>query len=145
MNLVPGNGRLIVGVEFARGTQVPEEMEGKLFTKCRNVRPIGDARWQARYIDLAGDMTRFTVFKDGNSWGEFETHLIGNSMSECPRPCMIAADRWGSQKRRSQEALHTFKSVKRRMEVRGTIGGDGDRRFARIIRRPSKKRLKPCG
>jgi UDP-N-acetylmuramate: L-alanyl-gamma-D-glutamyl-meso-diaminopimelate ligase len=36
---------------------------------------------------------------------------------------IIAADAWGISKEKIQEALHTFKSVKRRVEVRGEIRG----------------------
>ncbi|MGI8408751.1 MAG: glutamate ligase domain-containing protein [Pyrinomonadaceae bacterium] len=36
---------------------------------------------------------------------------------------IIAADAWGISKEKMQEAFRTFKSVKRRVEIRGTIGG----------------------
>ena len=52
-------------------------MQGKLFTTVETFGLSDEAKWQARYIDFTGDVTRFTVFKDGHSWGEFETNLIG--------------------------------------------------------------------
>src|SRR5262250_356742 len=73
MNLVPGNGCLIAGIDSPVVREVLAEMEGKLFTKVETFGLSDDAKWQARYIDFAGDVTRFTVFRDGHSWGEFET------------------------------------------------------------------------
>jgi len=123
MNLVPGNGRLIAGIDSSVVREVLSEMEGKLFTEVETFGLADDARWQARDIDQSGERTRFSVYRDGESWGEFETHLIGEFNVRNCLAVMIAADAWGISKAKMQEALDTFKSVKRRMEVRGTIGG----------------------
>ncbi|MBK9164032.1 MAG: UDP-N-acetylmuramate:L-alanyl-gamma-D-glutamyl-meso-diaminopimelate ligase [Acidobacteria bacterium] len=123
MNLVPGNGRLICGIDSPVVREVLDEMHGRLFTQIETFGLSDDAKWQARYIDFAGDVTRFTVFKEGHSWGEFETHLIGEFNVRNCLAVIIAADAWGISKEKIQEALDTFKSVKRRMEVRGTVAG----------------------
>jgi UDP-N-acetylmuramate: L-alanyl-gamma-D-glutamyl-meso-diaminopimelate ligase len=123
MNLVPSNGRLIAGVDSPVVRDVLAEMDGKLFTTVETFGLSDDAKWQARYIDFTGDVTRFTVFKDGNNWGEFETHLIGEFNVRNCLAVMIAADAWGVTKEKIQEAFNTFKSVKRRMEVRGVERG----------------------
>jgi UDP-N-acetylmuramate: L-alanyl-gamma-D-glutamyl-meso-diaminopimelate ligase len=98
-------------------------MHGKLFTNIETFGTSNDARWQARYIDFSGDITRFTVFKDGHSWGEFETHLIGEFNVRNCLAVIIAADAWGITRENIQEAFHTFKSVKRRVEIRGVERG----------------------
>jgi UDP-N-acetylmuramate: L-alanyl-gamma-D-glutamyl-meso-diaminopimelate ligase len=123
MNLVPENGRLIAGIDSPVVRDVLAEMEGKLITTIETFGLSDDAKWQARYIDFAGDTTRFTVFKDGHSWGEFEMYLIGEFNVRNCLAVIIAADAWNISKEKIQEAFETFKSVKRRMEVRGTIGG----------------------
>jgi UDP-N-acetylmuramate: L-alanyl-gamma-D-glutamyl-meso-diaminopimelate ligase len=123
MNLVPGNGRLIAGIDSSVVREVLEEMHGRLHTQIETFGTSDDAKWQARYIDFSGDTTRFIVFKDGHSWGEFETHLIGEFNVRNCLAVIIAADAWGIPKEKIQEALRTFKSVKRRMEVRGTERG----------------------
>ena len=123
MNLVPGNGRLICGVDSPVVREVLDEMHGKLFTQVETFGLSDDAKWQARYIDFTGDLTRFTVFKDGSSWGEFETNLIGEFNVRNCLAVIIAADAWGISKEKIQKAFETFKSVKRRMEVRGTLSG----------------------
>jgi UDP-N-acetylmuramate: L-alanyl-gamma-D-glutamyl-meso-diaminopimelate ligase len=123
MNLVPGNGRLIVGIDSPVAREVLEEMQGKLHTNIETFGTSDDAKWQARYIDFSGDATRFTVFKDGHSWGEFETHLIGEFNVRNCLAVIIAADAWGIEKEKIQDAFRTFKSVKRRVEVRGVERG----------------------
>ncbi len=123
MNLVPSNGRLIVGVDSPVAREVLDEMHGKLHTNVETFGTSDDAKWQARYIDFSGEVTRFTVFKDGHSWSEFETHLIGEFNVRNCLAVIIAADSWGISKEQMQEAFRTFKSVKRRVEIRGVIGG----------------------
>jgi UDP-N-acetylmuramate: L-alanyl-gamma-D-glutamyl-meso-diaminopimelate ligase len=123
MNLVPSNGFLICGIDSPVVREVLEEMSGKLHTNIETFGVCDDAKWQARYIDFSGDKTRFTVFKEGKQWGEFETHLIGEFNVKNCLAVIIAADAWGISKEKIQEAFNTFKSVKRRMEVRGIERG----------------------
>jgi UDP-N-acetylmuramate: L-alanyl-gamma-D-glutamyl-meso-diaminopimelate ligase len=123
MNLVPSNGRLIVGIDSPVAREVLEEMHGKLFTNVETFGTSDDAKWQARYIDFSGDTTRFTVFKDGHSWSEFETNLIGEFNVRNCLAVIIAADTWGISREKMQEAFQTFKSVKRRVEIRGVERG----------------------
>lgn len=123
MNLVPANGRLICGIDSPAVSEVLDEMQGRLFTEVETFGLTEDAKWQARYIDLSGEATRFTVFKDSASWGEFETHLIGEFNVRNCLAVIIAADAWGISKEKIQQAFDTFQSVKRRMEVRGTVAG----------------------
>jgi UDP-N-acetylmuramate: L-alanyl-gamma-D-glutamyl-meso-diaminopimelate ligase len=123
MNLVPSNGRLICGIDSPIVREVLDEMHGKLHTNIETFGTSDDAKWQARYIDFSGDVTRFTVFKDGHSWSEFETNLIGEFNVRNCLAVIIAADAWGISKEQMQEAFRTFKSVKRRVEIRGVEKG----------------------
>ena len=123
MNLVPSNGRLIVGIDSPVVREVLEEMHGKLHTNIETFGTSEDAKWQARYIDFTGDTTRFTVFKDGHSWSEFETNLIGEFNVRNCLAVIIAADAWGISREKINEAFRTFKSVKRRVEIRGVEKG----------------------
>ena len=123
MNLVPGNGHLIVGIDSPVAREVLDEMRGKLHTNIETFGTSDDAKWQAHYIDFSGDKTKFTVFKEGHKWGEFETNLIGEFNVRNCLAVIIAADAWGISKEKIQEAFSTFKSVKRRVEVRGVERG----------------------
>lgn len=123
MNLVPGNGRLIVGIDSPVAREVLGEMRGRLYTNIETFGTSDDAKWQARYIDFSGEKTRFTIFKEGYSWSEFEIGLIGEFNVRNCLAVIIAADAWRISKEKIQEAFDTFKSVKRRVEVRGVERG----------------------
>ena len=123
MNLVPSNGRLIAGIDSPVVRDVLAEMEGKLFTTIETFGLSEDAKWQARDIDFADDATRFAVTRDGEEWGRFETHLIGDFNVRNCLAVIIAADAWGISQEKMREALLSFRSVKRRVEIRGTENG----------------------
>ena len=103
--------------------EVLDEMHGKLHTNIETFGTSDDAKWQARDIDFSGDVTKFTVFKEGKQWSEFETNLIGEFNVRNCLAVIIAADAWGISKEQMQEAFRTFKSVKRRVEIRGVEKG----------------------
>ncbi len=123
MNLVPSNGRLIVGIDSPVAREVLDEIRPKLHTNIETFGTSDDAKWQAHYIDFSGDKTKFTVFKNGKNWGEFETNLIGEFNVRNCLAVIIAANVWGISKEKIQEAFQTFKSVKRRVEIRGIERG----------------------
>lgn len=123
MNLVPGNGRLICGVDSPVVVEVLDQMKGKLFTQVETFGVGPDAKWQARDIVLESDLTRFNVFCENELWGEFTTKLIGDFNVRNCLAVIIAADAWGIPPAKIQEAFNTFLSVKRRMEVRGVERG----------------------
>ena len=127
VNLVPGNGRLIAGVDSPVVREVLDEMRGRIFT---NVETYGiaangesNAKWQARELDFSGELTRFRVFKENEFWGEFELPMIGEFNVRNALAVIIAANAWEIPKEKIAEALRTFKSVKRRAEIRGVERG----------------------
>jgi UDP-N-acetylmuramate: L-alanyl-gamma-D-glutamyl-meso-diaminopimelate ligase len=124
MNLVPSNGRLVAGWDSPAVREVVAEMGGRLHTRLETFGTCDDARWQARDIDYtSGALTRFRVFREGEEWGEFETPLIGDFNVRNCLSVVVAADAWGIPRDKIREALATFQSVKRRMQVRGTERG----------------------
>jgi UDP-N-acetylmuramate: L-alanyl-gamma-D-glutamyl-meso-diaminopimelate ligase len=124
INTVPGNGRLIAGWDSEHVRAVVQEMGTRLFTRLETFGTSTDARWQAREIDYtSGALTRFRVFREGKEWGEFEMPLIGDFNVRNCLAVIIAADAWGVERAAIADALATFKSVRRRMQVRGCEGG----------------------
>jgi len=80
-----------------------------------------DAYWTAREIDFRQEETSFTVFCEGRKLGRFRTPLAGLfSVRNC-LGAIAAAEALGISREATSEALATFKSVKRRMEVRGIV------------------------
>ena len=123
MNLVPSNGRLIIGIDSPAAREVLGEMRDKLHTNIETFGTSEDAKWQARDIDFSGAATKFSVFRAGEKWGEFETNLIGEFNVRNCLAVIIAADAWGISAEKINEAFRTFKSVKRRVEIRGIERG----------------------
>jgi UDP-N-acetylmuramate: L-alanyl-gamma-D-glutamyl-meso-diaminopimelate ligase len=123
MNLVPSNGRLIAGWDSPNVRAVVESMGAKLFTKLETFGFQDGARWQIRNADFGGSLTRFEVFLEGQSWGTFETPLLGEFNLQNCLAVIIAADAWGLTRESIANSLASFKNVKRRAEVRGEERG----------------------
>jgi UDP-N-acetylmuramate: L-alanyl-gamma-D-glutamyl-meso-diaminopimelate ligase len=123
MNLVPGSGRLIAGWDSVHVREVVAEMGEKLYTRLETFGTSDDAKWQAREIDYSGELATFRVFREGQEWSRFETPLIGDFNIRNCLAVIIAADAWGIERDSIREALRTFKSVRRRMQVRGVERG----------------------
>ncbi|HYR75212.1 MAG TPA: UDP-N-acetylmuramate:L-alanyl-gamma-D-glutamyl-meso-diaminopimelate ligase [Pyrinomonadaceae bacterium] len=123
MNTVPGNGRLIAGWDSPLVREVIASMGQRLFTQVETFGTCEDARWQARDIDCSGGMTRFRVLREGKEWSEFQTPLIGEFNVRNCLSVIIAADAWGIERQVIIDAMPTFKSVRRRCEVRGEVNG----------------------
>jgi UDP-N-acetylmuramate: L-alanyl-gamma-D-glutamyl-meso-diaminopimelate ligase len=123
MNLVPGEGKLIVGWDSPPVRDVVSSFDTKLFTQLETFGTSNSAKWQARDIDFSQGMTRFSVFREGAKWAEFQTLLIGEFNVRNCLAVIIAADAWGVERPAIVDALASFKSVRRRCEVRGEVNG----------------------
>jgi UDP-N-acetylmuramate: L-alanyl-gamma-D-glutamyl-meso-diaminopimelate ligase len=123
MNLVPGNGRLIAGWDSPVVREVVAEMGERLYTRLETFGTCDDACWQARDLDYTSEPARFTVFREGKEWGRFETTLIGDFNIRNCLAVIVAADAWGIERGAINDALRSFKSVRRRMQVRGIERG----------------------
>src|SRR5947209_7016833 len=123
MKLVPGNGKLIAGWDSQPVRDVVASFGTKLFSQLETFGTAEDAQWQARDIDYADGLTSFTVFRDGANWAEFQTPLIGEFNVRNCLAVIVAADAWGVERKTIAEALATFRSVRRRCEVRGEVKG----------------------
>jgi UDP-N-acetylmuramate: L-alanyl-gamma-D-glutamyl-meso-diaminopimelate ligase len=78
--------------------------------------------WTAVDVEF-GELTRFTVHHDGREWGRVETPLTGAFSIRNALAAIAVADALRADPDRVREALRTYRSVRRRMEVRGVIGG----------------------
>jgi UDP-N-acetylmuramate: L-alanyl-gamma-D-glutamyl-meso-diaminopimelate ligase len=126
VNLIPSNGRLIAGWDSSVVREIvsrPIEPQG---VWCP-VESFGlehpDAKWTAREIDFLPDATRFKVLREGKEYGEFQSPLAGMFNVRNCLATIATADAVGLDRKLVAEALATFKSVKRRMQVRGVVNG----------------------
>jgi UDP-N-acetylmuramate: L-alanyl-gamma-D-glutamyl-meso-diaminopimelate ligase len=76
-----------------------------------------------RNAEFGEGLSRFEVFCENQSWGEFQTPLVGEfNLLNC-LAVIVAADAWGISRDKIQSALASFQNVKRRAEVRGEEQG----------------------
>src|SRR5437899_877625 len=121
MNLVPGNGKLIAGWDSQPVRDLVASFGSKLFTRLETFGTCDEADWQARNINYDEGMTHFDVFREGTKWAEFQTPLIGEFNIRNCLAVIVAADAWRVEREAIKNALATFKSVRRRCELRGEI------------------------
>jgi UDP-N-acetylmuramate: L-alanyl-gamma-D-glutamyl-meso-diaminopimelate ligase len=123
MNLVPENGRLIAGWDSPHVRAVVESFGERLFTRLETFGTDAGAKWQVRKAEFGEGLSRFEVFCENQSWGEFQTPLVGEfNLLNC-LAVIVAADAWGISRDKIQSALASFQNVKRRAEVRGEEQG----------------------
>jgi UDP-N-acetylmuramate: L-alanyl-gamma-D-glutamyl-meso-diaminopimelate ligase len=123
MNLVPANGKLVVGWDSPNVREVVASMGPKLFTQLETFGTTDDSKWRICEVDFSGELSRFTVNCEGKEWGKFQTPLIGEfNLLNC-LAVIIAADSWGISREVIANALLSFKNVRRRVEVRGEERG----------------------
>jgi UDP-N-acetylmuramate: L-alanyl-gamma-D-glutamyl-meso-diaminopimelate ligase len=119
VNLVPRRGAIIA---YDANANVTECVEHAL---CR-VERYGfsdSADWQIRNMRYANDVSRWEVWHEGASWAELEMQLAGEHNALNATAAAALASGCGVTKETIVEALKTFKSVKRRLEVRAEISG----------------------
>jgi UDP-N-acetylmuramate: L-alanyl-gamma-D-glutamyl-meso-diaminopimelate ligase len=123
MNLAPENGRLIAGWDSPNVRAVVESFGERLFTRLETFGTDPSAKWQVRNAEFGEGLARFEVFCENQSWGEFQTPLVGEfNLLNC-LAVIVAADAWGISKNKILAALASFQNVKRRAEVRGEEQG----------------------
>jgi UDP-N-acetylmuramate: L-alanyl-gamma-D-glutamyl-meso-diaminopimelate ligase len=81
------------------------------------------AHWQIRNLRYDSGLTRWTIWRAGQLWAELEMSMAGehNALNATAAAALAAGQGIGADAIRT--ALSTFKSVKRRLEVRACISG----------------------
>ncbi len=129
INLIPDNGTLIAGWDspivraLSAKSFAPVESFGYEANAGTVVTTGEHPRWTARDVVFGETATRFTVMHDGAVWGEVESPLAGAFNVRNMLAAIAAAHSVGADPAGVREGLRTFRSVRRRMEERGTVGG----------------------
>ncbi len=119
VNLVPRRGLIVA---YDGSDNVTECLEPAL---CR-VERYGfseTADWQIRNLRHEDGLTRWGVWRGGADWCELEMHLAGEHNALNATAAAALASGLGIGKESIRAALGSFKSVKRRLEVRAVING----------------------
>ena len=119
VNLVPGRG-LIVAYD---GSENVTECVGHALCRVERYGFSDGAAWQLRNLRYEEGRTRWEVWRDGALWAELEMSLAGEHNALNATAAAALATGCGIGTGAIIEALKSFKSVKRRLEVRAEIGG----------------------
>ncbi|CAN5804216.1 UDP-N-acetylmuramate:L-alanyl-gamma-D-glutamyl-meso-diaminopimelate ligase [soil metagenome] len=150
INLVPGNGTLIAGWDSpimhdlaprswapvqgfsydegvgAAEPEAPRDPRPEILGASSTLRrpPLGNQpRWTAADVEFGTRTTRFRVLHEGREWGTAETPLAGAFNVRNCLAVIAAASAVGAEREGVLRGLASFRSVKRRMEVRGEARG----------------------
>jgi len=122
VNLVPGRGRIIAFDAFDGTPNVRECVRGAL---CP-VEFYGfatDSHWCVRDMEYNGGAMQWTVLRAGEPWARLRLPMAGehNALNATAAAALAAGQ--GVPLAPIVEALATFQSVKRRLEIRAVING----------------------
>ncbi|MGH8282886.1 MAG: UDP-N-acetylmuramate:L-alanyl-gamma-D-glutamyl-meso-diaminopimelate ligase [Gammaproteobacteria bacterium] len=117
LRTVPGNGLIVVN---GADDNLQRVIEKGCWTP-RETFALEGADWTARHI--SGDGGTFNVMYHGKTAAAVEWDLLGLHNVQNALAAIAAAQHVGVEPRQAAEALVRFQGVKRRLEVRGRIGG----------------------
>ena len=119
VNLVPRRGRIIA---FDSGKSLERCLE-KALCPLEGYGPTDHATWRITNMKFGAAKTSWTVLCEGKPWADFEFSLAGEyNVWNATAAAAMAAD-YGVPKEVIAEALRTFQSVKRRLEVKAEVNG----------------------
>ena len=119
VNLVPRRG-LIVAYDASENVT---ECVGNALCSVERYGFSAAADWQLKNLRHADGTTRWEVWRDGSLWEELELRMAGEHNALNATAAAALAFGQGVSKLAIQQALATFKSVKRRLELRAQIAG----------------------
>jgi UDP-N-acetylmuramate: L-alanyl-gamma-D-glutamyl-meso-diaminopimelate ligase len=119
VNLVPQRGRIVA---FDRGISL-ERCLAKAFCPVQRYGTSDQATFQVVNLRLEPGRTSWSVLQNGQSWAEFEFPLAGEYNVWNATAAAALAFGCGVPLEAIAAALKTFKSVKRRLEVRAEVNG----------------------
>ncbi len=119
VNLIPRRGRL-VAYDAAENVT---ECVAKAFCTVERYGKLSGSHWQVTNLTHAGGAVRWTLLRAGAPFADLELPMPGehNAMNATAAAALAAGQ--GVPVAAILEALATFKSVKRRLEVRAEVNG----------------------
>lgn len=119
VNLVPRRGRIVA----FDGAPNVDECVSRAFCAVERYGFNADSHWQVCEMAHEGAQSRWKVKRDGQPWAEFTLAMAGAHNALNATAAAALAFGQGVPLEAIAEALATFRSVKRRLEVRAQING----------------------
>jgi UDP-N-acetylmuramate: L-alanyl-gamma-D-glutamyl-meso-diaminopimelate ligase len=123
VNLVPRRGRVVIWGDTEKSGPALRRAAEKAFCPVETYGFGVENDWVASDFSVVGEAMRFRVTHRGNGFGDFSMAATGkHNVLNALAAITVAAGR-GIGAEQVGRALATFRSVKRRMDVKGEIGG----------------------
>ena len=119
VNLIPRRGVIIA----YDGNAAVTECVAHAFCRVERYGFSDGADWQIQNLKHESGLTQWQIWHKGEFWAAIETRLAGEHNALNATAAAALASTQGIGKEAIRAALASFKSVKRRLEVRAEIGG----------------------
>jgi UDP-N-acetylmuramate: L-alanyl-gamma-D-glutamyl-meso-diaminopimelate ligase len=123
VNLVPRRGRVVVWGDTEQSGSALRRAAGKALCKVETFGFDANNDWVAQDVAPHGDGMKFSVLRGGGNFAEFELAATGRHNVLNAMAAIAVAHGRGITVAKIAEGLATFRSVKRRMDVKGEING----------------------
>ncbi|MGA9307530.1 MAG: UDP-N-acetylmuramate:L-alanyl-gamma-D-glutamyl-meso-diaminopimelate ligase [Candidatus Sulfotelmatobacter sp.] len=131
VNLIPRRGRIIAFDGIAGDAMAGDAVESTSLERCLSkafcpVERYGAgprANWRVTNVKCEAGRTSWSVERDGKLWADLEFPLAGEYNVWNATAAAALASAYGISKEEITAALKTFKSVKRRLEVKAQVNG----------------------
>lgn len=126
INLIPRRGR-VIAFDGVSGTATEsaslERCLQKAFSQVQRYGSGERAQWRITSLKFEPQRTTWSVLRQGKAWADFEFPLAGEYNVWNATAAAAMASGCGIDKEAIASALKTFKSVKRRLEVKAQVNG----------------------
>src|SRR6202790_2717817 len=123
VNLVPRRGRAVIWGDTAESGPALRRAASRALCPVETYGFAAENDWLATDVRPEGDTMCFRVAHRGEHFGAFVLHATGRHHGlDCLAAIVVAQGR-GIAVEALAQALKTFRSVKRRMDVKGEVGG----------------------
>ena len=119
VNLVPRKGKIIAWDAHPN----VDECLARAFSPVERYGKKEDSFWRITNLSFAPDSTSWSVLREEKPWADFQVSLAGEYNVLNATAAAAMASHYGIEPMAIAEALRTFKSVKRRLEIKAEING----------------------
>jgi UDP-N-acetylmuramate: L-alanyl-gamma-D-glutamyl-meso-diaminopimelate ligase len=123
VNLVPRRGRIVAFDSTGTSNASLDRCLQKAFCPVERYGVSDRATWKIDNLNLGEEQTSWSVLRDGKPWAEFNFALGGEYNVWNATAAAALAANYGISKDVIAKALKTFRSVKRRLEVKAEVNG----------------------
>ena len=123
VNLVPRRGRIVAFDSGDTSSKSLNRCVQKALCPVERYGAANRASWKIANLRLGEDRTSWSVLRDGKAWADFEFPVGGEYNVWNATAAAALAANYEISKDVMAKALRTFRSVKRRLEVKAQVNG----------------------